>query len=326
MELLVLTDHSKHSDQNSAYAFIQGCVKHPEITTTWVASRGIDKNNGFFTDQKPNLFGVKANASFAFSEDGAAFQKGLSLIDLNKIQLVLLRLPRPISDEFLMWIERLFKHAKIFNRPSGIIETSTKAFLLQFPALCPPMALCKSKDDVYAFAKRGPMVLKPLTDYGGNGIAKIEDQRVEVDDQHLTLDDYLNAIEGSLQNQGLLAMQFLKNVSKGDKRILVVDGQIVGCSLRIPQDGNWLCNVSKGVISVPSSATEEEVVIVKTIAPKLKDLGIIMYGVDTLVDDHNKRILSEINTLSIGGFMQAEQQHNTSIIEPFINKIIRHAQ
>ena len=120
-------------------------------------------------------------------------------------------------------------------------------------------------------------------------------------------------------------MKYLKNVSKGDKRILVVGGQIMASSLRIPAVGSWLCNVSQGGKSVKSEVTMEEEDIVNTISPSLIAEGILIFGVDTLEDDDGKRILSEVNTLSVGGFPQAQKQSQRPIIKMTIDKIFKYA-
>jgi glutathione synthase len=124
--------------------------------------------------------------------------------------------------------------------------------------------------------------------------------------------------------EGFLAMEFLKNVSQGDKRILVLNGQILASSLRLPAEESWLCNVAQGGHSVAAEATSEEIKIIETISPKLLEAGILIFGVDTLVANDGKRILSEINTLSIGGFPQAEKQTKKPILQQTINGIIKY--
>ena len=119
-------------------------------------------------------------------------------------------------------------------------------------------------------------------------------------------------------------MKYLKNVTQGDKRILVVGGKIMAASLRLPAPNSWLCNVAQGGISVPSELEKEEIDIIKTISPRLEQEGIFIFGADTLVNDDGKRILSEINTLSIGGFPQAEKQTGKPIVQDTINKIIKY--
>ncbi|HAW03161.1 MAG TPA: hypothetical protein DCW83_00665 [Saprospirales bacterium] len=106
---------------------------------------------------------------------------------------------------------------------------------------------------------------------------------------------------------------------------MVVGGKILAASLRIPAKGSWLCNVAQGGTSVYAEVTLQEREIINTITPKLAQYGIFIYGLDTLVADNGDRILSEINTMSIGGFPQAEAQTGRPIIKSLIDKIFEYA-
>ena len=121
-----------------------------------------------------------------------------------------------------------------------------------------------------------------------------------------------------------LAVKFLKNVKNGDKRILVVNGKILAASNRLPAPNSWMCNVAQGGSSVKSGINPEEKMMIETINPFLAKEGIFMYGVDTLENDEGKRILSEINTLSIGGFPQAESQSGIPVVHIAINEMIKY--
>ena len=213
----------------------------------------------------------------------------------------------------------------IVNRPSGIIRTSSKAFLLEVAEVCPPIRLVRSVEEVLAYAQEFPLVLKPLREYGGKGVIKIKGQDLDDGNQIYDAQKYLQQLRPVLESEGMLAMKFLKNVSQGDKRIIVVGGEIMACSLRLPAADSWLCNVAQGGTAVAATAEPEERELVATIHPKLAAAGVLIYGVDTLVNDDGQRVLSEINTLSIGGFPQAEQQQGRPIIQPTIDKIFQYA-
>lgn len=322
---LVLTDHSGHSDQNSLYAIVQAMVRDERFAKVDVASRGLPQNDGFFNRMDANaLYGVEAQLDFSYADDGLYLQRNLKLLDITDYEILLMRLPRPITDEYLYWLSDVFSHAVLINDPKGIVTTSTKAYLLNFPDLCPDMKLCRSIEEVIAAATQQDIVLKPLREYGGKGILKIYNGIV--DDGHDTYEAraYLSKIEDALIEDGYLAMKYLNNVSQGDKRILVVGGKIMAASLRLPAEGSWLCNVAQGGRSVPSEVTPEETNIINKISPALTSQGILIYGVDTLVDDDGRRILSEINTLSIGGFPQSQAQTGRPIIQILLDKIITH--
>lgn len=324
--ILVLTDHSGHTDQNSIYALLNEMVLHPQCTSISVASRGLVKNGPFFQNmEKDQLYGSDVDSSFRYSADGRFFQQNLRSLDIDDFNLVFLRLPRPISDEFLYWLSEIFKQVLVINNPRGIIHTSNKKYLLSFPEICPDPKWHSSIQDILLEAEKHPIVLKPLKEYGGKGILKI-DQNILDDGKNIyDADTYLKNINNIIVSEGFLSMKYLKNVSQGDKRILVVNGEILASSLRMPAKDSWLCNVAQGGTSVPSTIAEEEIKIVERINPSLRKEGIFLYGVDTLLGDDGKRLLSEINTLSIGGFPQAAKQSKNSIIHTFTNKLFNYA-
>lgn len=322
-KILVLTDHSGHSQHNSLYALMNTLAVHPQCKILYVASRGNKANDAFFQDQASTaLEAKKIIADFQFDATGRQFLDEQDQVNITDFDVIMMRLPRPITDDFLRHLNQIDEGLIFINNPQGIIETSTKAFLLNFPSVCPPMELCKTKEAVIAFAQKNKMVLKPLKEYGGKGIVKIENGIVTDGDDTLTLERYLNKIEKTLTEDGYLAMQFLENVSQGDKRILVVNGEILASSLRLPAEGSWLCNVAQGGTSVSSEVTTEEEEMIQKITPLLLEKGIVVFGADTLVDDNDKRVLSEVNTLSIGGFPQAAVQTGKPVVEMAINNII----
>lgn len=323
--ILALTDHRKHSKENSIYALLSTLATHPQCENLEIASRGNALNNSFFYEMTSTKIHVrKLDQKFAFQADGKQFFEKLKEKDIADYDVILMRLPRPISDDFLVFLAKKAGKTVFINDPLGIIKTSSKAFLLNFPECCPPIQICHSVKEIIDFAEQYPIVLKPLREYGGKGIFKIENGKVYEGNSVYETQIYLQNIKQQIETEGYLMMKYLKNVTQGDKRILVVGGQIMAASLRLPPPNSWLCNVAQGGTSVTAQLENEEIAIIKTISPRLEAEGIFIFGADTLVDDDGKRILSEINTLSIGGFPQAEKQTGKPIVKNTINKIIKY--
>lgn len=323
---VVLTDHRSHSDQNSVYALTAALVKHPQVEELYIVSRYNDQNKAFFETSTTNVQAVKATDNFQFDPSGQQFYQQTITLDLTTVDFVFLRLPRPVSDAFLEYLQMTLPKAVFVNHPKGIIQTSNKAFLLEVSQWCPPIQLCRSAAAIRAFAQQFPIVLKPLREYGGKGIVRVENNQVYTGKSAspFALEHYLETIAPSLEEEGCLAMQFLKNVDQGDKRILVVGGQIMGCSLRLPAKGSWLCNVAQGGQSVATTLTPEEDQMVQNLAPQLLKKGVLIFGMDTLVNDEGQRVLSEINTLSVGGFPQAEAQSGQPILNQTAAAIVQY--
>ena len=301
--MLVLTDHSNHSVQNSLYALVHAMRSHPACAQLDVATRGGGLNDFFFDRKRSeSLFVNRVDEHFAFHANGRSFRKNLRREQLQQYDVIWLRMPPPLSDDFLDFLRNAFPGKLIINRPEGIQKTGDKRFLLEFPGLCPPMKACTSVEDILEFKNRFPIVLKPFREYGGRGIVKIDGDQVWEGEKKSSLQEFITRIQNT--DIGYLGVRYLKNVGQGDKRIIVVDGHIMGASLRLPPQGSWICNVAQGGQARPSEADTDERVMIAELHPVLEEMGIVMYGVDTLVGEDGKRVLSELNTTSIGGLPQ----------------------
>lgn len=305
-KLLVLTDHSTQNKENSLYALLREMLKHPACERIDVASRGTAENLLFFKKMTGRiLYGTQVHSTFDFHEDGRDFKKRLHRLALRSYDFVLMRLPYPMPEGFFQYLVEMFPTAIFANSPPGIELTGSKVFLLNFPDICPPMQRCRSMEEIDEFRAQFPIVLKPVRSYGGAGIVKIDgDQVSPAEGDKLTFAEFCEKIKD--QPFEYLGVKFLKNVGQGDKRIVVCNGEILGAALRKPASGNWMCNVSQGGSSHPDEADADEKAIVERLVPALRAHGVVMFGVDTLVGDDGRRVLSEINTASIGGIVAIE--------------------
>lgn len=307
LRVLVLTDHGNHTEHNSVYALCSALRLQPGITHVHVASRGNIANAAFFNAYSSTLVHVWAlDGEMQYAHAPYRFQEETSPVVLNDYDWIWLRLPHPIPEGFFDFLYSVFPEDQIFNRPSGIQETSTKAFLTRFPQWSPDVQLCRTIEEVWEMQSRYPIVLKPLHSYGGQGILKIKNGRVYEQQRSVPIRQYGPVLEAGFQRGGFLGMRFLKNVKQGDKRTVVVNGQILGSVLRIPPKGSWLCNAAQGGQAVIAEPDEREQEMAQELSGVLLPKGIVMFGMDTLVDDDGLRVLSEVNTLSIGGIKPME--------------------
>ena len=320
---LVLTDHSEHHERNPIYSLLPHLREHPQCSEVHVASRANPRNDNFFRDYTSYACEVlEVKEGFSFDESGKQFLDTGIVREVDSYDCILMRLPRPVERKFMEFIAKLDHKLLFINHPLGIEETSNKAFLTHFPKLCPPIKLCFSINEILKFASNFPIVLKPLKEYGGKGLLKIEDDVLfEGDTEHPTI-DYLLQHESYINTEGYLAMKFMKNVREGDKRIVLVGRNIMGASLRLPPEDSWICNVARGGKSIPAEVAPEEKEIIWQILPYLEERGVFIAGVDTLMGDHGKRVLSEINTLSVGGFLNIQEQSGQPVLARTVQNII----
>ena len=113
----------------------------------------------------------------------------------------------------------------------------------------------------------------------------------------------------------MLAMQFLKNVVLGDKRTIVANKKILGSAIRMPAEGQWICNIAQGGHALPAIPDEDELKMEAVLTPLLREKGIVLYGFDTLVNDEGRRVLSEINTMSVGGLLPLQEMIGSPVVD-----------
>lgn len=322
MIITILTDHSSHTKMNSFYGMCNALQNHNKVSGVQVASKGNSLNNDFFNNVEGSiLYGSRLSENIAFPAD-SIFEKTEEL-DLETSEVLFLRVPPPFKSSLIDRIN-LLDYPLVINDPDGIEITADKSFLLNFEDYTPPMSICKSFNDIYNFYMEQECVLKPLSSYGGKGIVRIHKGHAYTANGNMTLDEFQEEYyENPTQ---YLAMKFLKNVTNGDKRIVVADGEILCASLRFPAKGKWLCNVAQGGRDEISEPTEREREIVDYITPILMEEGIFYYGLDTIEDDDGERIISEINTMSPGGLTPAEIKSGKEINKRFSELLVYYCE
>ena len=319
-KILVLTDHIRHSAENSLYPLLRSMCQHPYCVQLDVGTRANQLNDSFFKQhQERALFVNRVDENFAYHPEGKAFEKGIRKEKVESYDVIWLRMPPPLSSGFLNFLAGEFPRQFIINSPKGILETGSKSFLLNFPKLCPPMKICRTIDDILEFKSRFPIVLKPFREYGGKGIVKIKDDQVWEGVERSSLDSFINKIKDT--EIEYLGVKYLEKVYQGDKRIVVVNGKIIGASLRLPPSRSWLCNVAMGGTSTQTEVDEAERKMVDQVNTLLAERGVIIYGLDTLQGDDGVRVLSEINTTSIGGLPQIAKFDGRPVVEEAIELV-----
>lgn len=312
--LLVVTDHLTHSAANSLYELVTALRNDPRDNDIWVCSRGIAENAGFFEGKRVNtILASPVTSNFVFHPDGTYIQETAEPLALSQIDSILVRMPQPLDKNFLLSLEPIVPAGRIINDPAGTIETSSKEFLTTVSHLCPSIQMCYSLEEAIDLSHQFEIVLKPLYSYGGRGILRLSPSYFWLGAVRFRAEEMFELMPADYFP--MLAMRYLHNVSLGDKRIIIVNKQIIGSALRIPPADSWICNVAQGGHAVLSQPDEAELKIERELTPLLYEKGVIMYGFDTLVDDNGLRVLSEINTLSIGGMGPIEEMSGKPILK-----------
>ena len=322
MKIIILTDHSSHTAYDSIYDLSKVMARYSDSITVYMASRSISIEH--FACRNPLI-------DYCEVDDGFSFEKRKYYFDINRMasaelksfDVIFFRLDSPVADEYLKFCRKIAPDAKYINTPEGLIKTSSKVYLENLRSVCPEFIIANTLEEIEEFSRKFEIVLKPLGGYGGDGITRI----VNFNEVHVGSDvkigaearKFLDSIETN--NYPIMAMRYLRRVHEGDKRILIVAGVCLGAILRIPKEGSWLCNLAQGASSQPATLAEEEINIVSQVDHLLSDEGIIVYGIDTLVNDDGKRVLSEINTTNVGGFVQLQATSNPNALSETVNLI-----
>ncbi|MGB0722675.1 MAG: ATP-grasp domain-containing protein [Gammaproteobacteria bacterium] len=324
MKILTLTDHTTHGEGESIYKLLSSLNNHRSKPQIYVASRGHPENQDFFECFNTSTVYAKAvDSDFFFTRDRAWFDSS-STINLDQFDGFFLRIDRPFSNGQLSKLSDAAKGRPVINNPVGIQTTGSKRFLLNFPDLTPPCGLLRTVKEAHDAASERAIVIKPIEGYGGTGLLYMDKSTFKVGDRTVDRTTLERTLQEMLRIDSVaLWMEYLPQVTQGDKRILVVGDQVIGATLRMPAKGSWLCNLKQGGTATSTSIDPEEYAIASSLQAPMTSNGVVIYGFDTLVGPRGKRVLSEVNSLNVGGFLQAEGNSSTPIFYQAADQIMR---
>ncbi len=208
------------------------------------------------------------------------------------IDVVLMRQDPPFDLAYITathMLERIHPRTLVVNDPASVRNAPEKIFVLNYPELMPPTLVTRDKAEIEAFrAEFGPIVMKPLHGHGGAAVLRV----TEKDPNFGSMFD----IFATTWKEPWVVQQFLPAVSKGDKRIILVDGVAMGAVNRVPAENDIRSNMVRGGSPADTQLSEREREICATIGPALKAMGLIFVGID-VIDGK----LTEINVTSPTG-------------------------
>jgi len=243
---------------------------------------------------------VQQNADHWFDLDQARS------VELSSLDAILMRKDPPFDMEFVYstYILELAQEqgALVINSPSALRDCNEKAYCAWFPEVCPETIITRNAQDFRAFlAEHGDIILKPLDGMGGASIFRVQAGSPNV-----------GVIIETLTNHGstyAMAQRYLPEITDGDKRILMVNGEAVPYSLaRIPAKGETRGNLAAGGRGVAQELSESDHRIAAIVGPKLVERNILFAGLDVIGDK-----LTEINVTSPTCIKEINAQFSTNI-------------
>ncbi|MBS0409769.1 MAG: glutathione synthase [Proteobacteria bacterium] len=218
--------------------------------------------------------------------------------DMSEFDVVLMRQDPPFDMAYITathFLERIHPATLVVNNPFEVRNAPEKLFVTGFPGLQPPTLITSDHEALHDFHQRhGDMVLKPLYGGGGSGVV-----RLKKDDPNL---DALLELHAMIGREQVIAQKFVPAVSKGDKRVILVDGEPVGAINRVPAEGQVRSNLARGGRAEAVELTARDREICDIIGPELKSRGLLLVGIDVIGD-----YLTEINVTSPTGAQQLKR-------------------
>jgi glutathione synthase len=251
----------------------------------------------YYTPERLTLDGGRVVASVQSlrvkDEAGDHFTLGEARrVDLGETDVVLLRQDPPFDLAYVTTthlLERIHPATLVVNDPRSVRDAPEKLFVMDFPQLMPPTLISRERPEIEAFrARHGVVVMKPLYGNGGAAVFKVD----EKDANFGSLFDLFSVTF----REPWVIQKFLPAVAKGDKRIILVDGEPLGAVNRVPVGDDIRSNMVRGGSARETEITEREREICSTIGPELKRRGLLFVGID-VIDGH----LTEINVTSPTG-------------------------
>ncbi|WP_088329897.1 glutathione synthase [Lacimicrobium sp. SS2-24] len=237
-------------------------------------------------------------------------------VALGELDVILMRKDPPFDGEYL-YATQLFELAEqqgtmVVNRPQSLRDCNEKLFAAWFPQFCPATLVTRQQKLIRAFHQRHQdIICKPLDGMGGASIFRIKEDGNNLGVVIETLTDHGKRLA--------MIQEYLPAISDGDKRVLVVDGEVVPYTLaRLPSQGETRGNLAAGGSGRPQPLSDSDRKIAEAIAPILVEKGLLFVGLDIIGDK-----LTEINVTSPTCVREIEAQFDINICAMLFDAIER---
>jgi len=270
---------------------------NPKTDTSVFLANEIQKKEYkiFYYDPKNlSVIGSKVIAKgffIKFNYDNKKFYKILKKqkLDLVKCKYILIRQDPPFNLEYISTtyiLETIKNKVKIINNPTSIRNISEKLYSIKYKKYMPSTIFTQNIDEIKSFFKKNKyVILKPIHSFSGNDI-------------HLLSKFKLDFIKKLIKKHSyIMCQKYLSKISKGDKRVFLINGKVCGVISRVPKKGSYLSNMSKGAVAKNALLTKLENKISKIIAKDLKKEQIYFAGIDFI----DQKLNGDINVTSPTG-------------------------
>ena len=226
-------------------------------------------------------------------------------LDLSNCKFILIRQDPPFNLEYISTtyiLDTIKNKVKILNNPTSIRNVSEKLYSARYQKFMPSTIFTQNIDEIKNFFKtHNKIILKPIHSYSGNDI-------------HLLTKFNLRFIKKFIkQHDHIMCQKYLPKISKGDKRVFLINGKVCGAISRVPKKGSFLSNMSKGARPINIKLTKIENKISKLVAKDLKKENIYFAGIDFI----DQKLNGDINVTSPTGLRTLFNLSGINLAEVF---------
>ena len=210
-------------------------------------------------------------------------------LELTKCKFILIRQDPPFNLEYISAtyiLDTIKNKVKVLNNPTSIRNISEKLYSARYQRYMPNTIFTQNINEIKKFFKKHKrVILKPIHSYSGNDIHLLNKFNPKLINQFIKKHDHI------------MCQKFLPKISKGDKRVFIINGKVCGAISRVPKQGSFLSNMSKGAKPINIKLTTKENKISKLIANDLKQENIFFAGIDFI----DQKLNGDINVTSPTG-------------------------
>ena len=209
--------------------------------------------------------------------------------NLSKAKVLLIRNEPPFNQQYInttFILEHLAKKVKIINHPRSIREVPEKLFSIRLVKYMPSTLISENLEEIKIFFNvNKKVIIKPINSYSGNEVLLLNSFNSKIITRYIK------------KHNHIIFQKFLPKISKGDKRVFIINGKVKGSITRVPKKGSILSNMSKGAVAKISKLTKQEMKISKQVANLLKQKKIYFAGIDFI----QGQLIGDINVTSPTG-------------------------
>ncbi len=235
------------------------------------------------------------------------------VIKLSSFDVILVRQDPPFDMSYITAthiLEKISSKTLILNNPYHVRNAPEKIFVTEFSEFMPKTLISRDPGEIIKFKKKNRnIIIKPLYGNGGEGVFYIKEGDSNF---NVILESFLNS-----NKEQFIVQSYIPEVKKGDKRIILIDGEVVGAINRIPAKNENRSNMHVGGKPIKTSLSKNDKLICETISPHLIAKGLFFVGIDVIGN-----YLTEINVTSPTGIREINRLNKTNIEKIFWDRVV----